>query len=573
MKKAIIIPVLFLQLAAFAQDLNPTVTVTNDYKGEASGIVKPAQKLDIPDSVSRFTLDFDYAVFENPYRGSYEFKPYSVQIRPGTDSFNDGKLYVKAGAGYTLHPDLHAVYTPFSGNNFSLSVFADHESHIGNYWNYKADGAGDITYLKDPSNKASQAGRVGNSALGARLRYSWGNAELDAVAAWDNIFSSISRGAQFGRLANVFEGGLSLNSIDSELDYSANLSIRAGADRYRWASASRTSATELKFEGSLGTLEAGIHGFSIGTDVSLQFLGGDANAVAGRIALIPRDVFHVDGWDVDLGLRLSALFSSDDTAAPLFGEAAHADMFTRKGQWIYPRIIVTRSLGKRFFLDAGITGGDNYASYWDFVQEHPFLGSHSIEGAFLDNTVEKLNIWVGPRGSITDNLGFSFKAGWRMVDNDLLWKAVDDGAGAADMLPHLGWCSHNQVYSALDLDWLWEPFSAKVGVEAGYTWLRSSESFFAPAILKGKSELNYHWGDRVRVGVRGSWQTSRKAVLGGNTLTVPGWCDLGLYGEFQLRRGLSLWLEASNLLNQAVMTDPFIAQRGISCTAGVIFRL
>ena len=77
----------------------------------------------------------------------------------------------------------------------------------------------------------------------------------------------------------------------------------------------------------------------------------------------------------------------------------------------------------------------------------------------------------------------------------------------------------------------------------------------------------------MRVGVRGSWQTSRKAVLGANTLIVPGWCDLGLYGEFQLRRGLSLWLEASNLLNQAVMTDPFIAQRGISCTAGVIFRL
>ena len=72
---------------AYAQNLNPTVEVTNAYAREASGIEKPSQLRDVPDSVLRFNLDFDYAVNETPYRGAYEFKPYLVQLRPQARSF------------------------------------------------------------------------------------------------------------------------------------------------------------------------------------------------------------------------------------------------------------------------------------------------------------------------------------------------------------------------------------------------------------------------------------------------------------------------------------------------------
>lgn len=574
MKRAIIIPVLFLQIAAFAQDLNPTVTVVNDYQGEASGIVKPTQVVNIPDSVSRFTLDFDYAVFESPYKGSYEFKPYSVQIRPKNGYGREGLLYVKAGAGYTLHPDLHVVYTPFSKPDFALSVFADHESYIGNYWNFKADGVGDVVLKRDPSNKTAQAGRVGNSTLGTRLRYNWGSAELSAVAAWDNTFSAIDRGGQFGRLANIFDFETELKSIDSNLDYEAVLSLRTGADQYRYSSASRIGATELKFAGSLGTIEAGLHGFSLGADIGMQFLSGAADAYSGYVALIPRDEFWFDEWHFDLGIRLGIMFSDDKTAAPLYGEAAHQTMFDRKPQCVFPRVIITRTIADgRFAFETGATGGETYNSYWDFVSEHPFLASQNVSGAFLDNTIEKLNVFAGFRGGLTDNFHFDFKAGYRMVANDLMWKAVDDGTGVPDMLPHLGYCSYNQLYSALGFEWQGDPFSFKAEVEAAYNKLLSNDSFFAPSVLRGKSEFKYHWGERIRAGVRANWQTSRTAVMAGGSAKIPGYCDLGLFGEFQWRRNLAFWLEASNLLNQTVMTDPFIAQRGVSVTAGVVFKL
>ena len=55
MKKTLYtIALLTIGLGAAAQNLNPTVEVTNAYKREASGIEKPGQILPLPDSVMRF---------------------------------------------------------------------------------------------------------------------------------------------------------------------------------------------------------------------------------------------------------------------------------------------------------------------------------------------------------------------------------------------------------------------------------------------------------------------------------------------------------------------------------------
>ena len=56
-----------------AQNLDPTVEVNRAYEGKLMEVHKPVLKMEVPDSVMRFDLDFDYSVFESPYKGSYEF--------------------------------------------------------------------------------------------------------------------------------------------------------------------------------------------------------------------------------------------------------------------------------------------------------------------------------------------------------------------------------------------------------------------------------------------------------------------------------------------------------------------
>ena len=88
MRKIYLVSAAMLMTAAvsFGQNFNPTVEVTNTYQGNASEVHKPLLGMNVPDSLLRFDLDFDYEVFEKPYQGAYSFKPYMLNMRPAKDA-------------------------------------------------------------------------------------------------------------------------------------------------------------------------------------------------------------------------------------------------------------------------------------------------------------------------------------------------------------------------------------------------------------------------------------------------------------------------------------------------------
>ena len=57
--------------AASAQNLNPTVQVTNDYETKPMEVEKNSVRMAVPDSLLKFDWNFNYSVFDNPYRGAY----------------------------------------------------------------------------------------------------------------------------------------------------------------------------------------------------------------------------------------------------------------------------------------------------------------------------------------------------------------------------------------------------------------------------------------------------------------------------------------------------------------------
>ena len=115
------------------QNFNPTVEVTNVYQGDASDIHKPQLEMAVPDSLLRFDLDFDYEVFDKAYRGAYNFSPYMLDMRPEKDAWRGRTLFLRAGAGYSLHPDAAFVFSPSLPGRFQMSVYGDHRSYFGNF--------------------------------------------------------------------------------------------------------------------------------------------------------------------------------------------------------------------------------------------------------------------------------------------------------------------------------------------------------------------------------------------------------------------------------------------------------
>ena len=120
--------------AAYSQDVNPTVEVSRAYRSGHAAVDKPAMQMAVPDSVLRFDIDVDYTVNASPYRGSYEFRPYMLDIRPDRTVSDAGQFFLRLGAGYSLHPVADVVYTPrFRTSAFSMGIYGTHRSYFGRY--------------------------------------------------------------------------------------------------------------------------------------------------------------------------------------------------------------------------------------------------------------------------------------------------------------------------------------------------------------------------------------------------------------------------------------------------------
>ena len=117
-----------------AQNLDPTVEVTRAYVAGKVEVDKPAIRMAVPDTVLKFDMDFDYSVNLSPFRGSYKFTPYAVDVRPEPSRDYGKTFFLRAGAGYPLHPVADLVFTPrFGKAPFTMSVYGTHRSYFGNY--------------------------------------------------------------------------------------------------------------------------------------------------------------------------------------------------------------------------------------------------------------------------------------------------------------------------------------------------------------------------------------------------------------------------------------------------------
>ena len=131
----IIISAALLPLHLAAQNLDPTVEVSRAYEGKLVEVHKPSMDVSVPDTVQQFRLDFDYSVFDNPYKGSYEFNPYMASMRPSSAPFDQRTFYLRAGAGYRLQPVADVIWSPAFKKGFRMDVYARNRSYIGDYRN------------------------------------------------------------------------------------------------------------------------------------------------------------------------------------------------------------------------------------------------------------------------------------------------------------------------------------------------------------------------------------------------------------------------------------------------------
>lgn len=589
MRKIYLVSAAMLMTAAvsFGQNFNPTVEVTNTYQGNASEVHKPLLGMNVPDSLLRFDLDFDYEVFEKPYQGAYSFKPYMLNMRPAKDAWRGRQLYLKAGAGYTLHPQFEFVFSPEQSGPFQMSVYASHKSYFGNYHEIKPELQDGLYRMKKSGGKFG--GYDALTSAGFDGRYNWDRTILSfgigyyGLAAKDSVMSRSYNAFDFNARVR------SNNDSESYFLYDIELRGRVANDGLDYKSFSFPEGVSVDKQNENWVLLDGLVGPVVNNSRSI-LVGFEAESASysrfydgnvGRVALIPSYRFKSGRWNLNLGVKLEFMFRNDaDTLS--FGK-----MGGGKGQIVYPDAHISFAAGGNVALYADATGGSRLNTYSSQISENHHLNPsllvapvYELITPLVDNTVEKVNARIGVRGSAASSFQFDVNGGVGLYGNALMESGLFTAGG--DLVPALAYSDYNLIYAnalvglrtgrvKIDADFRYRgvSFPDNDALNLGFTLPKYS----------GGVRASYDISSRLYAGINveaASWRDGKCASVASEDILdvrVPGYVDLGVNCGYKFNRKWTLWLESGNLLCQTIQRTPFYAEKGPWFTAGISLNL
>ena len=555
MKKVLVISALLVTAAAGAQNLNPVVEVTNVYAREATGIEKPEQLLPLPDSVFKFNLDFDYSVKSTPYKGAYEFNPYLVQMRPSARLSREHTLYLNAGAGYRMHPEVDVVWNPVRKDNFRLNLYATHRSYMGHFRNIALLGdEGNRSWQWDKTMKAD-GGVNARTQAGADFLYAYKGGQLTADVQYANVLATDFFLADEPRTLAHHKGqGQFRVQSNPGTRFLYNIGTRIAYLGYSGGKEFHTVT-----DASLGIRAGRNNSFRLA--LGMETVGFGEGESAFKLEVAPHYAIGTKRLNLDLGVKYSYVSSSELS-------------YPYKGGILFPDVHFSLRLADAAVLQASVTGGDKLHTYDSLLEDNPFLGAFDWH---RDVTVTRVHVMAGLRGSIAARFSYDIRAGYKWTDNAYGWSYMDvpvPGAStdlmSVKMMPTMVYVSPlHTTYVQATLGWNSPSWDIQAYANYSNTPMPNLETevekhVFAPALFFASGHLFYKWADRIKAGVTVEARSKLR-----NLNPIPGYQDLGLYAEYTFGRKMAVWVKAGNLLNQTIQRIPFHAEAGIYGSAGV----
>ena len=578
MRRTIILAsALFVCATSFGQNLNPTVEVTNIYQGNASEIHKPQTGMAIPDSLLRFDMDFDYEVFQKPYQGAYNFKPYMLAMKPDKDAYRGKKLYLRAGAGYSLHPQLDFVFSPEQKGPFQMSVYANNRSYFGDYYSLSSSRSSD-GYRLERTAKESFFGYDALSSIGFDGRYNLPGTTISFGAGYKGLMTQDTL-ANRAFNAMVFNARIRSNK-DEEKYVFYDVAVDGSLGGLNTGSA-KLGENIIRLTGNAGPVLSRTQKVLVGFEAESVAYSNMYKYNAGRLAFIPKYLLKTGQWDLSIGVRLEKLLGGTDL---VWDGPAN----TYRGNWLFPDVHVSYAVSNDVRLFASATGGNDLNPVSSLLDRNHFWRTsyHS-----MDNSVENVNARVGIKGIVNRVFQYEIRGGAAVYANGLVESPVS--AWPADGIYFYLPTSTYQDYSLIYGDALFGLTYSNLKVDAGLHFRNmafkeeNAEGLLVPKFSFDMKTI-YDINSRAYVGIRVNAVSSRKGLYSNPfipyaesalslqqtyNLTVPGYFDLGLLAGYQFNRKLGFWLESGNLLCETVQRNLFYAEKGLWITAGITLSL
>lgn len=577
-----------MSYSASAQNLDPTVEVSRDYEGKLLVVHKPILDMAVPDSVYRFDLDFDYSVTDTPYKGAYEFVPYSVDMNLEPDRSDENVLYLKAGAGYQLHPTLDFIWSHAFKGPFSLDVYGRNRSYLGKYSAINTpDYANEaIGRVDADSSKESWYGMDLASSAGVAGRYDWTNSVFFFDVDYANLLQSHKEDIYGLRARSYNSAGVDLciaakDPIAAGIDYTVGLKYKYSDDFLNDQVNGKAGhkSHDLGFGLDVESVLSGGHNLKIDSSFEMTDESGVFDVTAAALEFSPRYVIKGSRWALEAGLRLSTVFETD----------GNSSMYSHKEQVIYPDLRAEYLIFPKFLKTyATVGGGNKMNTYSSLIGENHRINPYYGRGVWklLDVTEEKINAEIGFEGHIATRFAYTLKGGYKVYGNAPLQTLYVPNPQYGYM-PGLGYTSYQLAYASMDF--LLDTEAVRVdgnlrfnGVTSVGETFKSRAGFIFPAPFTGDVAVMYDYNDRLYAGVDCEFSTARdgrayrtvsKEEAKDYKVTVPGYADLGVSLEYRFRGDMSFWARGGNLLGMTIQRELLYAEKGPYFTVGICLNL
>lgn len=587
--------------ALSAQNLNPTVEVTNDFQGKLMEVEKHNLQMAVPDSLLKFDWNFNYSVFDNPYKGAYEFSPYRIEMKPDATVRDNRRFYLRAGAGYTLHPEAQLVFTPAIKGKFGFSLYDDFKGYFGPYHNITVDRT-NKDGLVAPDGETYSGSELSNR-VGTTLRYDASRAVVTLDGGMDLLRT---KEQTFG--GNNMLGGSAALRVRSLGQSSFLYDVNLGWTGLRNQPLQEPAYSDLPLKYS--EHDAGLDArfiYRLGGSHSLRFepswhhvifAENSGKAFADAVDLAPAYVFSEGGFSFQAGVRFSGIWrNSESDPSSSFSVPEY------KGRKFYPDVkLYYEAVPDKLVLTAKVVGGQRFNTYGSYLKDNHHLSLVSTvfyRNVFGDATVNTFDAGLGISGRMRNVFQYGFEAGFARyfnapLDNINVTDVMDYGSSSlADpsaagvlvtlFIPTIGMMNYDLLYADIDGSVTSDRVDASAHLRVQKSDLKpemEKGQFALPLpLFSGNADLVYNWNRRIFAGVSAEWATGREGkdfYLSYDTrydCYVHGWVDLGVTAEFKASNRLSFWAEGRNLLNQTVMRNFMIAEKGPYFTAGICLNL
>ena len=518
-----------------AQNINQTVEVTNDYRTRFADFQKQGPSMTVPDSLFRFDSDFDYSVFETPYKGSYEFSPYRIEVTPEARQREGNRLYLRAGAGFTLHPQFEFATRVLDEENFKIGFVADMHGYAGNYILSQQGG------VKAPGHDLSAGFSLNGQYLRpkARLSYQFG---YEGIFAGEDVANPVYIAG--------FNSGLLMGRIQSReaetgpFFYDVELRYRYSGDSYpRSWDPSHQGASNVRAFATFGPVLQEKYRILFDVLADIDFYRKDGvlfggSFLAGVTTLKPHLDFRFGAVDIDAGVKLGAWYTSQD------------QHFV-----VAPDVTARMALsGQDAELYAGVSGGPVLQGHYDLKQLNHFAPLAAGDTAVVSR--ERFRIRAGIEGSWGSRLQYEFEAGY--VSALGMPIAAPLYSTTADV---------TAAYAQARGVWTGPRLEVDGGFRYAYMRLTAAAPGYSPSALTVDLRGVYNWEQRTRAGLFLQYASLRKG-LGGVYADIPGYANVGLTFETRIDSRWTFWAEAGNLLGMSIERMPGYIEKSPYVTLG-----